>query len=52
MTCPMEQPESPLERRVREQLGDRECPLCGQQAWDFGGARRVPDRRLGRERSR
>ena len=41
MTFPMEQPESPLERRVREQLGDRECPLCGQQAWDFGGARVV-----------
>jgi len=26
---------------ARALMGDRECPLCGEQAWDFEGARVV-----------
>ena len=32
---------SPLAQTVRERLGDRACPLCGERAWDFEGLRVV-----------
>jgi predicted nucleic-acid-binding Zn-ribbon protein len=36
MASPTE-PRGHLGQKVRVQLGDRRCPLCQAQAWDFAG---------------
>ena len=40
MASPTE-PRGHLGQKVRLQLGDRRCPLCQAQAWDFAGTRVV-----------
>jgi hypothetical protein len=40
MASPTE-PKEPLGQMVRVRLGDRRCPLCQAQVWDFAGARVV-----------
>jgi hypothetical protein len=34
-------PEGALDQAVHERLHHRDCPLCGERAWDFEGARVV-----------
>ena len=33
--------EGALGQKIRVHLGDRRCPLCQAQAWDFAGTRVV-----------